>query len=127
MAKLKVCFVGDMFFAGYGTSVDALVSCRTLEGKKAYGLDILWEKSDVKRLPFETKWDSSDRRWYAVFTDSQELLKAIWAIGEQMNNDYGGEGHKCNPSIGIEKGTLNFSRMCDYLRANSAEVNEINY
>ena len=126
MTKLQVCFVGDMFFAGYGTSVDAFISCRTLEGKKAYGLDILWEKADVKRLPIETKWDSSERRWYTVFSNPQDLLKAVWSIGEQSNNDYGGEGHKCNPNIGIEKGALNFGKMAEYLRANSAETSEIN-
>jgi hypothetical protein len=126
MTKLKVCFVGDTFLPGYGASVDAFISCRMLEGKKAYGLDILWEKSDVKRLPFDTKWDGPDRRWYAVFSNPQDLLKSIWAIGEQLNNDHG-EGRKCNPDIGIEKGALNFTKMCEYLRKNCDEINEISY
>ena len=105
--KLNVHYVGDLLLLG---GVDFLLTCRTLDGKKAYGLDCKKAydyKDHLKSLGF--KWDSVERAWYIVKADVNDIFKLIAEI-----SDFVGE----KMDMGIEDGFLNQSKVNAFLLKN---------
>ena len=104
--NINVHYVGNIPVLG---GVDFALTCRTLDGVKAYGLDCkkaFKYKNYLKNLGF--KWDSSDRAWYTVNTDINNIVNLVIEITYFVGEDL---------TMGIEDGFLNQSKINAYLIA----------
>lgn len=107
-SKIKVSYLGQCFPV---SGMNMIITCRSIDGKKAWGLDA------CERFP-GARWDSADRKWFAVVSDANHLIRLIADVSKQMRISSG----SVLPLLGIENGIKNQTKLDAFFRANSEDV-----
>lgn len=102
--QLNLNFLGDTFLPDRNYQ-GFVVSCRTVEGKKAIGLDCYFgfdSKDALKALG--AKWDSADRVWYFTFNTPDALRLMVAKMQEVLDVCVDFEDRRLAFSLGYEPG-----------------------